>query len=594
MATGTGIPILQIVSDTTTYNLIFYKWDNLSFSATINSEVDFAPLTKITFKRGLNISETDYLVTTAIFFIETCTRKDGLTFITANALPNAPVKIATGLTAYDIFVEALTPYSTTVTYDPDMTTWADTWLILERDTYFNSIKELEQFLIRKLRGNVFARSTGIFLSHSFYRTETEEAASAITLPERRSLFTPVHKHRAIYAYNTERVYFLEYYPLPIPENIAIENIGYHSAPQATDTLGKDEGGHFSYEQYPNLALEQGEKVTVNGYSSILFLSFIEEFNNSKSPTWKQTIKDFQWQEGNPDVPPNDGLIYAKQNKGWSVISVPVTTAANDVQVGSGAGEWIKQTLAEFSTIIQTSLNSVYLTLSSMSAANATDLTDGGQTTLHTHEPQINGDEATLKTRRDNGFPINQGFDDTTIPTGYAWAGAPFGTPATVDFTTYASIMRLSHSAALRAFLYSSTIPSVSIYCICGWITGGASSFIGFRADDGSDNNYFEWLLSGDLKGTIRTRVGGGAVATVQGSALPIPMLYGIRAYKNGTLHSSWGAHTYLTIPWQGAPVQALQASSATSTASWTPTRFGILFDIPAANYVGVIDAILGS
>jgi len=63
---------------------------------------------------------------------------------------------------------------------------------------------------------------------------------------------------------------------------------------------------------------------------------------------------------------------------------PVTDAANDFQVGDGAGSWIKKTLAQTVTILQTLLDSVYLKLSSMSAANALDLTDGGATTLHTH------------------------------------------------------------------------------------------------------------------------------------------------------------------------------------------------------------------
>jgi hypothetical protein len=72
------------------------------------------------------------------------------------------------------------------------------------------------------------------------------------------------------------------------------------------------------------------------------------------------------------------------NCNGSNADVPVTDAVNDFQVGDGAGAWIKKTLAQTVTILQTSLDGVYLKLSSMSAANAALLVGGGQTTLHKH------------------------------------------------------------------------------------------------------------------------------------------------------------------------------------------------------------------
>jgi hypothetical protein len=94
---------------------------------------------------------------------------------------------------------------------------------------------------------------------------------------------------------------------------------------------------------------------------------------------------------------------------------PVTTAENDFQVGGvggTAGTWVKKTLAQVKTILglgsaayiddaasdnvyygrrnagwtnlETYFDTRYSTLTNMSAANATDLTDGGATTLHTH------------------------------------------------------------------------------------------------------------------------------------------------------------------------------------------------------------------
>jgi hypothetical protein len=152
---------------------------------------------------------------------------------------------------------------------------------------------------------------------------------------------------------------------------------------------------------------------------------------------------------------------------------------------------------------------------------------------------VAGDEATIDGRHDNNFTLSQGFNTDALPAGYAWAGAPFATPSTVDLTTYPSMLTLSQATTdIRAFLYTSTIPGSTLLPViyCGWSLGSATSMIGIRMDDGSDNNYIEWLLSGDLKGTMRTRVGGGAVATVQ-VRLPLPLMYGLRCNRTHSLGS---------------------------------------------------------
>lgn len=43
----------------------------------------------------------------------------------------------------------------------------------------------------------------------------------------------------------------------------------------------------------------------------------------------------------------------------TIINPPATTAANDVQVGNGAGAWITNTIAQFITTLRTTLDSVY-------------------------------------------------------------------------------------------------------------------------------------------------------------------------------------------------------------------------------------------
>jgi hypothetical protein len=153
-------------------------------------------------------------------------------------------------------------------------------------------------------------------------------------------------------------------------------------------------------------------------------------------------------------------------------------------------------------------------------------------------------------------------------------------------------MWLSHTVAYKGFLYTNSIPN-STYMPSVLLGFGAGiGYAGIRMDDGTDNNYFEWLLSSDLKGTIKTRSGGGAIATVQGAAMLVPQLYVVRAAKTGTRYSSWGAGVWLSRPNQGALIQQVQASSALTTAAWTPTRFGIVVDMASANATVAIDSLL--
>jgi hypothetical protein len=204
---------------------------------------------------------------------------------------------------------------------------------------------------------------------------------------------------------------------------------------------------------------------------------------------------------------------------------------------------------------------------------------------------LDGDELSIKQRRDNGFTLSDGFDSGSLPVGYGWAGAPFATP-TVDLASAPSMMVLSSSGVMRSYLYTSSIPSTSIIPLVnvGWMLGASTGYAGLRMDDGTDNNYFEWLLSGDLKGTVRTRVAGGAVATVQGAAMPLPQMYGVRANRTGTKYTAWGANIFFVMPWQGVLIQGLQTTSATTNATWTPARFGFVFHVQAVN-VAVFDGL---
>lgn len=111
----------------------------------------------------------------------------------------------------------------------------------------------------------------------------------------------------------------------------------------------------------------------------------EKFNTSKTPAWYQDIESLSLFnsveggslpstiervaaytplvttgfDGNLDSTVNNLQALADRVDDLNLGSAPTTTAANDFQVGNGAGAWIKKTLAETITILRTSLDLIF-------------------------------------------------------------------------------------------------------------------------------------------------------------------------------------------------------------------------------------------
>jgi hypothetical protein len=133
-----------------------------------------------------------------------------------------------------------------------------------------------------------------------------------------------------------------------------------------------------------------------------FVLVSEHFDASKAPSWWQEVASialFDGVEGgglpasversgayiplissgfdgnlNETVTNVQALAEAVDNLplgGGGGYSPPVTTGANDVQVGDGAGSWIKKTLAEFVTILRSALDAVYQPIGAYIAASRT-------------------------------------------------------------------------------------------------------------------------------------------------------------------------------------------------------------------------------
>ena len=153
-----------------------------------------------------------------------------------------------------------------------------------------------------------------------------------------------------------------------------------------------------------------------------------------------------------------------------------------------------------------------------------------------------------------------------------WAGTPFSTPPTITYLagTWLEIRGFDNNQ--RSFLYS----GISCKrCIVTFDTSEYGFYTGYRADDGTDNNYIEFVIfrqtTGDrIRFYSRQRTGGGTVTETEFTHLAMPLLpHGttLRVTFNGTLWSSWSAQFDVVCG-------SITEAGNSTTSSWTPTRFG--------------------
>jgi hypothetical protein len=171
---------------------------------------------------------------------------------------------------------------------------------------------------------------------------------------------------------------------------------------------------------------------------------------------------------------------------------PTTTAANDVQVGDGSGNWIKKTLAEFVTIIRTSLDSIY-------AAAAKGVTNGDS---HDHN---GGDGAQIAYSSLSGLP--------TIPAAFTAEDAQDAVGAMIDTT----------------LVYVDAAPLLTRAALTGDVTAPQGSNVTTIANDVVTNDKAANMAQSSIKGRAAGAGTGDptdltadqALAILQGGSTPL-------------------------------------------------------------------------
>lgn len=174
-----------------------------------------------------------------------------------------------------------------------------------------------------------------------------------------------------------------------------------------------------------------------------------------------------------------------------------------------------------------------------------------------------------------------------LPSGWAWAASPFVTPPTVTLVDNTILRWTGYTAASRSFLYKAITTARNYYLLCPVYRLSAANYVGWRIDDGSDNNYAEYYHAPQSDGSFsllkKVRTGGGAATETLLKNYPAPIPWAtLYPYVVGTQWSDWYVDFYLLGP--GIPTVLLGSTGAPHFA-FTPTRAGFVLSVSAANYL---------
>jgi hypothetical protein len=174
------------------------------------------------------------------------------------------------------------------------------------------------------------------------------------------------------------------------------------------------------------------------------------------------------------------------------------------------------------------------------------------------------------------------FDGSVLDGAWTVAGAPFVTP-TIGFGTPSSMTVSFGTINNRAFIYRGTSLTVPHKIRCSIIGSGVGFYVGYRWDDGSDNNYVEMVLRNNAAAAhdlvIRHRTGGGGVTVTSQLTITQPQWNIINAIAAGTFWSNWNGYMQYSL---NSPAEFVLQAGLLLAAAWTATRRGIIISSPAA------------
>ena len=198
--------------------------------------------------------------------------------------------------------------------------------------------------------------------------------------------------------------------------------------------------------------------------------------------------------------------------------------------------------------------------------------------------------AGLQWRADAYHDWDDHFDGAALAAGWNWAGAPFiGAPGSIIVGDSIINIGLTGAVPQRAFLYKNHTPGGTggTRCVCAMQVLVVNAYWGMRWDDGTDNNYVEAVINMTaITPTtwcyrVNYRTGGGAVNTVNGSAIVVPNQALLEIQLTGALWANWNVSFIVRgFNGLGGHTAFWQTGGVPLGLAWTPTRIGLVCSKP--------------
>lgn len=179
--------------------------------------------------------------------------------------------------------------------------------------------------------------------------------------------------------------------------------------------------------------------------------------------------------------------------------------------------------------------------------------------------------------------ITDHFRSGSLPSGFAWQGAPFATPSSVQNSFQSEYFAAADGSNL-GFLADTGITTYLNKKFLARINVSQNCSLGIRFDDNSDNNYYQGYLTyaSNGQGTFKTqqRTGGGAVTTTTAVTVFLSEFFTVllSCVSGGAGHTDW-----FYIVNEAGEVAAIATGS---NVSWAVSRVGLVLNADSASKGG--------
>lgn len=181
----------------------------------------------------------------------------------------------------------------------------------------------------------------------------------------------------------------------------------------------------------------------------------------------------------------------------------------------------------------------------------------------------------------------------TIPSGYAWQGAPFAAPSSSPYNALGDFIGPAIGTNSRGFMSRAVTNAAANWqnkSLYGRFTASVNGRCGLRFDDGTDDNYAQIFVDGTANNGTETikfqyRAGGGGITTATSTIVfPSYTFFCLRLYMY------WSGSAYTAYGYVYAPelAQSVGITGFNVAVGWAPAagRAGIFVENPTASASG--------